>query len=140
MEFKGTLDAVYECEGGDYLIADWKTDKAKDYDAEHRKQLAVYRRLYSKVHGVDESRISTVIAYVGLRGKINTGKLDFELEEAKPTATLIKNFQKQAQRFVDYLHNPSAFINAVLEDKNDEMLYEIVKRELARGLEDYTKI
>jgi DNA helicase-2/ATP-dependent DNA helicase PcrA len=131
MDFKGTLDAVYVCDDGGYLIVDWKTDKAKDYDTEHRKQLAVYRRLYSKAHGVEEDKISTAIAYVGLRGKINTGRLDFELEDVKPTATLIKNFEKQAQRLVDYLRDPSAFISAVLEDENDEMLYEIVRRELA---------
>jgi DNA helicase-2/ATP-dependent DNA helicase PcrA len=131
LEFKGNIDAVYECEGGRCLLIDWKTDKAKDYGSDHRKQLAVYRKLYSRAHGMDEAKIDVAIAYIGLKGKINTGKLDCELEECKPSAVPMKNFEKQLQEFLGYLHDPEAFIKAVLGEKSDEMLYEMVRRELA---------
>lgn len=57
VEFKGSIDAMYECEGGRFLLIDWKTDRVVNYAGDHRKQLSVYRRLYSRKHGIDESKI-----------------------------------------------------------------------------------
>jgi DNA helicase-2/ATP-dependent DNA helicase PcrA len=129
--FNGIIDAVYGCKDGRYLIIDYKTDKTTDYAGDHRKQLAVYKRLYSKKQGIDESRIEVAIAYLGLRGKVNTGRLDCMLETKQPTAVLVRNFEKDVLQFAMYKKKPELFEDAVREQKNDEMLYEMVKRELS---------
>lgn len=133
MEFKGKIDAVYECGDGKILIVDWKTDKSTDYARDHRRQLAVYKRLYSKKHNIDEMKISVALAFVGLRGKINVGRLDSKLEDTQPTSVLIKNFEKDVQEFLRYKREPEEFIKDILSNKIDEMLYEMVKGELFRA-------
>ncbi len=130
MEFKGTIDAVYRCDDGRYLLVDYKTDRTIDYATEHRKQLAVYKRLYSRHHGVDEGKIDVAIAYLGLKGKINTGRLDFELDAKQPSAVLLKNFEKDIGQFIGYIKDPKAFARTVLDKESDEMLFAAVRKEL----------
>jgi DNA helicase-2/ATP-dependent DNA helicase PcrA len=129
--FIGKIDAVYE-NGNNYLIIDYKTDKSKDYEANHRKQLVAYKKLYSITNGIDGSMIKTAIAYIGLAGKINTGKLSHEIvfEKERSDTTLWKNFLKDVTLFMDYKNNPNLFIKDLIKGKSDELLFEIIKNEL----------
>ena len=46
--FSGKIDAVFEHDNG-IILVDWKTDKNKTYASEHKRQLAVYKKMYSKL-------------------------------------------------------------------------------------------
>ncbi|MCH7232227.1 PD-(D/E)XK nuclease family protein [Glycomyces sp. L485] len=72
VEFEGTvvrgrIDAVFAGEDGGFDIVDWKTGRPpRGEDAEHAAfQLRVYRRAWSRLKGVPESRIRTAFYYVG---------------------------------------------------------------------------
>lgn len=61
---------------------------------------------------------------------MNTGRLGAMLDATHPTTILIKNFEKDVQKFVQYKNNCNGFIDAVLAQTKDEVLYSIVKNEL----------
>ena len=44
--FKGKIDAVFEHDDGIFLI-DYKTDKNANNASHHKRQLAVYKKIYS---------------------------------------------------------------------------------------------
>ena len=46
--FSGKIDAIFEHDNG-IILVDWKTDKNKTYASEHKRQLAVYKKMYSKM-------------------------------------------------------------------------------------------
>jgi len=129
--FTGKIDAIYK-NGDNYIIIDYKTDKSKDYETSHRKQLIAYKKLYSIINGINEGNIKTAIAYIGLAGKINTGKLDHEIVFGKERSdnTLWKNFLNDVSLFMSYKNNPNQFIKELMNEKSDEMLLEIIKNEL----------
>ncbi len=132
IEFNGKIDAVYETSDGKIIIVDWKTDKNKEWASDHRKQLAVYRRLYSLKHNVDEKNISVAVAFIGLRGNINTGKLDYDLDETQPKPVQMKNFENDLRTLISFKQRPEEFIKAIQSNKVDEMLYEMVRAELTK--------
>ncbi|MGC8495689.1 MAG: UvrD-helicase domain-containing protein [Candidatus Micrarchaeia archaeon] len=133
LTFTGKIDAIYAKENL-YLIVDFKTDKSTDYNTDHRRQLAAYKRLYSIAKNVEQSSISTAIAYIGLAGKINTGRLDYSIayEKEGSDKTLWANFLKQMQLLLAYKSDPIKFIEALLAQDKNELLFEIVKRELGQ--------
>ncbi len=128
----GTVDAVYECVDGRRLIIDYKTDKTTDYLGEHKRQLSVYRKLYANKNKIDEKKIVTAVAYIGLSGKINTGRLDYMLEEVKPSEIIDKNVEKSFQNIMKYKKDPDTFIKDLLESKGDEMLLSMLKSEITQ--------
>ena len=64
--FKGFIDAVFEHDGGIFLV-DYKTDKKTTNASHHKRQLAVYKKMYSKLEGIPEEKIETCIIFVALR-------------------------------------------------------------------------
>ncbi|MCL5102217.1 MAG: hypothetical protein M1544_02575 [Candidatus Marsarchaeota archaeon] len=105
-------------------------NSARDYETEHKRQLAVYKKLYSKLHDVPESRIKAVIAYVGLSRKINTGTLGYELVEAKASPRLEKTFFERMNRLIEYKNDPSKFVEELKAARGDDMLLTMIKQEL----------
>ena len=55
------IDAVYKHDSG-YILVDWKT--SKKISSEHKRQLAVYKKMYSKLENVPEDKITTCVIYV----------------------------------------------------------------------------
>ena len=121
--FKGKIDAVYRSESGRILILDWKTDKTKANAVDHRKQLAVYRKAYSVMEGVDETMIDVALGFIGLKGNVNTGRLDCSLDAAKPRKSQLETFGKHVLKFLEYRSKPEEFLKAVLVSKEDEPLF-----------------
>ena len=127
MQFTGYIDAVFKHDTG-YLIVDYKTDKKTSYASEHKRQLAVYKKMLSGLEGVTEEQISTCIVFVALRENINTGK--FGQETSKGTRDVFPTFEKHLQKVLGWKKDPQTFITALLEQKNEEPLYLAVKEKL----------
>ncbi len=121
--FKGKIDAVYKAEDGRVLILDWKTDKTNGKATEHRRQLAVYKKAYSVMEGIDENMIDVALGFIGLKGNVNTGKLDYELDGTKPRKGQLETFGKRVLKFLEYRSKPEEFLSEVLDSGDDEPLF-----------------
>lgn len=129
--FKGKIDAVFRSLNGDqYVLVDYKTDRDNKYSSEHRRQLSVYRRLFSRGNKLPEERIKVAIGYVGLRGNINTGVIDYEVDDRNPVQSAINTFKRDLNRFLTFKYDPETFIEAILNEDSDEMLFERIRNEL----------
>ena len=76
------LDAVFETETG-YEIVDWKTGKppvGEKEIAERALQLALYRMAFSKLHGVEPSKIEVCLYYVSEDLEIKPEEVPSEVE------------------------------------------------------------
>ena len=130
MQFTGFLDAVFKHDAG-YLIVDYKTDKKSGYASEHKRQLAVYKKMLSGLEGIPEEQISTYVLFVALRGGINTGK--FGKETSKGTRDVFPTFEKHLQKVLEWKKDPQKFIKELLEEKNEESLYLAIKEKLTHS-------
>ncbi len=128
--FKAVLDAVYETDESKYVILDYKTDRTDAKAAEHRRQLAVYKKALAASKGISENDISIAIGFVGIKGNINTGKLDCMLDLTQEKGQQISTFEKHLERFLSYKRNPELFVEDLLASKNDEPLYGNIARQL----------
>jgi DNA helicase-2/ATP-dependent DNA helicase PcrA len=132
LKFKSRLDAVYGSEDKRYLILDYKTDKNEQYAADHRRQLAVYKHVFSVSENVKESDISIGIGFIGLKGNINTQTLDCKLDLTKEKASQIDTFFKHLARFLNYKKNPMQFVKDIMSLKYDEILDNRIVEELKK--------
>jgi len=134
LQLVGFIDAVFMDKTGKYLILDYKTDKTENYESTHKKQLLVYKKIFAKNKKINEENISTAIAYISLKGNINTGKFDYKLKilNNKTDNILWNNFVNDVKELIEYKNNPELFIKKLIEDKNNnnELLLDFVKREL----------
>jgi DNA helicase-2/ATP-dependent DNA helicase PcrA len=127
MQFTGFIDAIFKHDKG-YLIVDYKTDKKSDKASEHKRQLAVYKKMLSHLEGVPEEQISTYIVFVALRDNINTGRFDKEI--SKGTRDVFPTFEKHLQKILAWKKDPQTFIKELLDEKNEEPLYLAIKEKL----------
>lgn len=135
LAFKAQLDAIYEIKQGNgkkYLILDWKTDKNIDRASEHRRQLAVYRKIYALDRGVKEDEICTALGFVGLRGNINTGATGYEIDDQDPKAKQVETFEKHLNDYLRYRNDTEEFVKAVLDCNESDPFYQRIVSELTR--------
>lgn len=125
--FTGFLDLVFKHDDG-IIIIDWKTNKSDSDSASHKRQLAVYKKMYSKLHGIDEDKIKVCVIYVALRGGINTGRYDMKIDYG--TRNVYGTFDDHLQHVLEWRDNPSKFIKDLLELPSKDNLHEIIKEQL----------
>ena len=89
--FGGFIDLVYKHKDG-YIIIDWKTDRDDGKASVHKRQLAVYKKMYSVLYNIPPEKITTCVIFVALRGSINTGKFGSKIESS--FIVLISPFNK----------------------------------------------
>ncbi len=130
MKFKGKLDAVFTHDKG-YLIVDYKTSKKSNDSSEHKRQLAVYKKMLAGLENIPEETISNCIVYVSLRDNINTGK--FSSEISMGTRNVFPTFEKHLQTVLGWKKDPQTFIDALLKEKNEESLYLAVKEKITKS-------
>ncbi len=130
MQFTGFLDAVFKHDTG-YLIVDYKTSKKTNYASDHKRQLAVYKKMLASIENIPEEQITTCVLYVSLRGSINTGKFDSEI--SKGTRDVFPTFEKHLQKVLGWKKDPQKFIEDLLAEKNEESLYLAVKEKLTKS-------
>ena len=127
--FKGFIDAVFEHDDGIFLV-DYKTDKNINYKADHKRQLAVYKKMYSQLETIPEEKIETCVIYVALRGGISTGKFDSNIEYGK--RNVFGTFESHLQKVLEWKKDPETFIKELLEQPTQDTLHEAIKDKLAK--------
>ncbi|HSA98467.1 MAG TPA: PD-(D/E)XK nuclease family protein, partial [Candidatus Nitrosotenuis sp.] len=130
MTFTGFIDAVFRHDNG-HLIVDYKTDKNTNYASDHKRQLAVYRKMHSILEEIPEDRISTCVVFVALRGGINTGKFDWSIEMEKRNA--FSTFAKHLQTVLVWKRDPKKFIQDLLDHPRDDPLYQAIKEKITQN-------
>ena len=130
MQFTGKIDSVFKHNTG-YLILDYKTDKKSEKSSEHKRQLAVYKKMLSILEKIPEEEITTCVVFVALRGVINTGKFDQEISIG--TRNVFPTFEKHLQTVLGWKKDPQTFIDDLLKEKNEESLYLAVKEKLTKS-------
>ena len=128
--FTGKIDAVFKHDDG-ILIVDFKTDKKTSDASEHKRQLAVYKKMLAILEDIPEEKITTCIIFVALRGVISTGK--FEREISFGTRDVFATFEKHLKTVLDWRKDPESFIAKLLEEKNEEPLYLAIKEKLEKS-------
>ena len=129
LTFNGKIDAVFSDESRTHqLILDYKTDRTADYGSEHRQQLSVYRRLYSVGTGIPENSVKVALGYVSLRGTVNTGRIDYRLDDTDPRPSSLETFKKHLGELIHYRNDPEYFIEALMSREEDDTLYRYMTR------------
>jgi len=126
--FKGFIDAVFEHDDGIFLV-DFKTDKNTNYASHHKRQLAVYKKIYSQLENIPEEKIQTCLIFVDLRGGINTGKSDSAIDYGK--RNVYGTFEEHLQKVLEWKKNPDEFIKELIEQPTQDSLHEAIKEKLA---------
>ena len=130
IQFVGVIDALFRCSDGKLLILDYKTDRDTSRASEHRRQLEVYRTLYAASRGVGSGDIRVGIAYISLRGRVNTGVIGYGLDDAQPRKGQFTTFERALAKFLAYRENPQRFIDDFLAYGADDLLGRMLSAEL----------
>ena len=112
--FSGKIDAIFEHDNG-IILVDWKTDKNKTYASEHKRQLAVYKKMYSKIHNIPEDQIETCLIFVSLRGSISNGKHDSDILYGHGT-TVFSTFEQHVQKILKWRDKPNDFLKDLVQE------------------------
>jgi hypothetical protein len=125
--FKGKIDAIFRNSDGEYFILDWKTDKDEGNAAKHRQQLETYKRVLSIKENIPSEKIKVGIGYIGLRGKINTGKVNLSFDDKAPAKSAFETFSKRMNSFLAWQSSPDLFFNDLIEaDMTEDPLWRAV--------------
>ena len=125
LNFKGYIDAIFR-NGGDYLLADWKTSKSTGSASEYRRQLELYRRAYSREKDIDLEKIKIVIGFIGLREVINDGNVYSEMDSAQPKPKVFETLQGHFKKFLEWKADPKLFLEELSKSKVDDPLIRAV--------------
>jgi DNA helicase-2/ATP-dependent DNA helicase PcrA len=128
--FRGFIDAIYKYDNG-YLIIDYKTDKTTNYSPDHKRQLAVYRKMHSILENIEENKIKIFVVFVSIRGSINTGKFDWAIEKENRNA--FPTFENHLRKVLDWKQDPKKFIQDLLDNPRDDLLYQTIKEKLIQS-------
>ena len=128
--FGGFLDLVFKHNDG-ILIIDWKTDKDDKKASVHKRQLAVYKKMYSELYNIPPEKITTCVIFVALRGSINTGKFDSKIEFGTRDS-VFATFEEHLQHVLEWKKDPNKFIKELLEQEDQELLHQIIKEKLSQ--------
>ena len=130
--FSGKIDAVFEHKDGVVLV-DWKTDRHKRYESEHKRQLAVYKKMYSKEKKISEDKIETCLIFVALRGGINTGAFGTDFVMGQRSGAY-STFDRHLQKILAWRAKPDEFLKELVQEPNNtrnQALQGIIKDKLA---------
>lgn len=89
INYVGMIDAIFKNKN-EYLLVDWKTSKNKMHVSEYRRQLEIYKKIYSKKHKIPEDQIKILIAFIGLKKVVNDGIIYNETDEKQPQKKHLK--------------------------------------------------
>ena len=129
--FTGKIDVLFKHNSG-YLLVDWKTDRDDGRSSEHKRQLSVYKKAYSKRDNIPEDKITTCVIFVAKRERINTGK--FERSIAIGDRNPFPTFEKHLQKILGWRKDPNTFIEDLLDPllhKETDELFLAIKEKLA---------
>lgn len=84
--------------------------------------------MHSVLDKVPEDKIDICIVFVALRGGINTGRFDWEIEYENRNA--FPTFLKHLQIVLEWKKNPNKFIQELLEKPSEDALFLAIKEKL----------
>lgn len=116
--FSGVIDAIFEHDDG-IILVDWKTNRNKNYETNYKRQLAVYKKMFSKQYGVPEDKITTCLIWLALRGGVNTGRFDTEIVIGHGSG-VYKTFEKHLQTILAWRSKPNEFLKELVQEPDDE--------------------
>ena len=122
--FSGKIDAVYEHDDGVILI-DYKTSRGTNEVSDYKRQLAVYKKMYSINNDIAEEKIKTCVIFVSLRGGINSGKWEYSIEYG--TRDVFATFEKHLKKVLEWKKNPDEFIKELVNQDTENILHETIK-------------
>ncbi len=122
ISFMGIIDAVFK-NGSQYLIVDWKTDRSNDNSSKHRQQLEAYHRVFAAAHGVPLEKVRVAIGFVGLRGTVNMGRIEAELDTRQPANSAFETFKKKVETVLSWRKDPDFFFDQLIEANMDDALW-----------------
>ena len=125
--FKGFIDAVFEYDDG-VILVDYKTSKNISAVSANKRQLAVYKKMYSQLENVPEEKIKTCVIFVALRGGINTGKSSSSAEYG--TRDVFGTFEGHLQKVLAWKENPDEFIRELVDQDTRDTLHDAIKEKL----------
>lgn len=123
--FTAKIDAIFK-NGDKYLIVDWKTDKKNNKASEHRRQLEVYKKVYSIQKDIPLDKIKTAICFIGLRETINDGKINYEFDQTEPKKNIFDTFIKHATTILNWRADEKLFFKQLIAKPEDDFLYRSV--------------
>ena len=129
--FTGKIDVLFKHNSG-YLMVDWKTDQDDGRSSEHKRQLSVYKKAYSKSDNIPEDKITTCVIFVSKRERINTGKFEWSIHIG--TRNPFPTFEKHLQKILGWRKDPNTFIEDLLDPllhKETDELFLAIKEKLA---------
>jgi DNA helicase-2/ATP-dependent DNA helicase PcrA len=132
--FTVKIDALFKHDSG-YLMVDWKTDRDDGRSSEHKRQLSVYKKVYSKGENIPEDEITTCVIFIALRERINTGKFERSIDIG--TRNPFPTFEKHLQKILGWRKDPNTFIEDLLDPllhKETDELFLAIKEELTTHL------
>ena len=135
LNFEGFLDAVFR-NGDDYMIVDWKTDMNEGRASKHRQQLEAYRRAYSALNDIPLEKIKVAIGFCSLRPTINTGTMDWKLDDKPPSKSAINTLAKKANSIISWKENPDLFFEQLMEKlpKNNRNLWQSIVQQCKKEI------
>ncbi|MEM4235537.1 MAG: ATP-dependent DNA helicase [Candidatus Anstonellaceae archaeon] len=119
--FEGRIDAIFT-NGEEYLILDWKTDKRTDRGSEHRQQLEIYKKIFSKINKIDPQKIKVAIGYIGLKPIINSGKIEFLLDDRQPHKNALQTVYKKIEKILSWKKDPNKFFEDLEKEKPQDFI------------------
>lgn len=128
IKFRGKIDVVLK-KDGKYLMLDWKTDKRNEKGSKHRRQLEAYRTAFCHLNNIKKDNAQVAIAYIGLKPKVNTGEIHWELDTKQPAPSASGTVEKKLKKIVDWKNYPENFIRELSSQKdmgNNEVLWKNV--------------
>jgi len=135
LTFKGKIDALYKHDSG-YLEVDWKSSK-NDSDTDvavYKRQLSVYKKMYSIDKKIPEDKITTCLTYVALRGNISTGRFGWSKYIGSRDAQVFKTFEKHLQKVLEWRKDPKKFIKEFIDVQVQEPLILILQQKLKKEI------
>ena len=102
---------------------DW-TEKIKLSEVRDPLQLAVYKKMYSKLENVPEDKITTCVIYIDLTGNVNTGRNDWSIEIG--TRDVFPTFEKHLQLVLGWRKDPNKFIEELLAETATDSLHQAI--------------
>ena len=134
LTFTGKIDVLLKHDKG-YLLIDWKTSASDSHASDNKRQLSVYKKMYSKREKIPEKEITTCVIFVSKRDRINTGK--FEHSIAIGTRDTFSTFEGHLQKVLGWRKDPNTFIEDLLDPllhTNTDELFLVIKEKLTTDL------
>jgi hypothetical protein len=76
--------------------------------------------------GIDPTLVKVAIGFVGLRSRINMGKIECLLDDSQPRRTAFETFSRRVRTVLDWKKDTNLLFQKLLETQNGNVLWRSV--------------